>query len=293
MFCAHCGKELEPGATFCGNCGKKNEIHVSPKKVYEFEKPADEYASSVQLHDDLSVNGKETADTVKSTTVLQREVTPVPNQKIRSNTDFNSVPRTKAYPNIQKEQVSDFSIKFILWFFLFVLCSAISAIFIFAVQYDECIKITSAFDGDVCKYLSFSEVLQYMYSGCTSFSPTVASVILAVSVYMLLYSLPVVSLIMFIGVVMGNSKIIWHTASSILNFLSAVMLMLIMPLALRFVPDIINVLAEEVSIIAVDVGAVSYIPLIAFGAIIMLLIGLSYVLLFFLLRRLKDEKESA
>jgi len=257
MFCNSCGKQLSENAAFCPECGKKIDKHESVAQTYTPVTPAEE-------------NGANGGTAV--ITAMQGE-TP-------------KASKERAVPQIDKNKV--INVSFLCGIFL--IWSLISFAFIYAINYGKSIEINTLFDDRVSKYVGLSEIVKYMYDGCSGYSPTGFSTMLSVSVYVMMYSLPAISLIMFIGMITGSSKNTWHTAMTILTVIYTAVLGAIMPLTLRFVPHIKNILAVEYSIIAEDIGAVSYIPIFVFVGIIVALIVVSHILLFFLQRRMKNEK---
>ncbi len=242
MFCGFCGSQVNPGATFCPNCGKKVDGGTSSQK-----------------------SGK----TIKNPAV-----------------NSGVVHKSPAQPKIGKQQVANFG----LWVVLIGVYILTAFALVFAFGYEGCIKVTSGFDRDVSQTLSLMDVMKYLYTEYYGFAPTVSSTIISVTLYALLYSLPFISLLMLIGTIAGNSKLTWHTAWSILNVVAAAILAVAMPLILRLVPHVVNIIGAEVSIMAQDIGSISCILLYVFAGIILALVIVSYILLLALLRRKKNEK---
>jgi len=288
MFCNFCGHKLNTKAIFCPKCGKKIENSTAVPGTFKDNKLTESFKNKIETQGEYAGVIKEPIVTPKEN--IAKNSYDLSQSRIvhKPVNNFDMSKKENILSKIGKRQI----VSFAFWTLFFILCMAICSVFIYAIFYEKSVVITSLYDESVSKSTSFSTILGYMYDGHENYPPTVASTLLAFSVYVLFYSLPALFIITFVGTIFGNSKMTWHTTFSIVSIISAIELVLIMPLVLAFVPHIKNIFGMEYSILINDIGTITYTPLFIFATVIMLLVIISYVILFLIIRREKDEKIS-
>lgn len=179
-----------------------------------------------------------------------------------------AVPAKNYAPLIKKETM----IKFSLASVLVLLYAGISIIFIMLLTFEDSITVNTVFNSSLSKDLTLEELLEILISGNKIFNPTPLSTALGVGLYALVYSLPAFALIALIGAFIGKKTFAFYTVSSIITVLTAAIVTLITPLSVMLIPDFKQVIARSVGVIVGDVDNVTFVPIIIFVAIALVLL---------------------
>lgn len=243
--------------------------------------PSETASPTIPLYNDTVPKAPQHTAASAPVTLKERKAVPLmPQQDAWRAPAYTAAPTPKASVTADKESFVTMGFGALL----LVAIAAINLLLFFALKFEKGISIASTFNSDVIKNISLSQVLASMYHGSSAYAPTVASKLLAMTVYVLIYSLPVISLIMFVGTAVNKSKS-WHISLTVFSILSAAALAAVVPLMLAFASTTLNIISTDVSILRDDMGAVTYLPLILFAAGAVVFTVVSYIPLITFIRR--------
>ncbi len=256
MFCPKCGKQIADSAVFCGECGT-----LIPKQ--ETQAPNTQNSAQPQV----------TPATVVPPTVIPQKI-------------------TKPKPAKEKKTFAKSNFINALFILLITLTyTAISFLCISLLSAKDAITIQSAFNESFTCDIDFNKFLEILFSGNVIFNPTLPSTVLSLGITIFCYAVPVICGISILGTIFNKKKIRFNIATSIFSTLTSAIIILFVPLSLRFVPKLNDALSAHAGMLRDDIKAVTYTPLIITGAIILALVVISTILSVILAKRRKSNEQ--
>ncbi len=176
----------------------------------------------------------------------------------------------------------------ILSFIAILLYFSVFAFFIVLLNNSSAVSLNTIFDSEITGNVSFSEVLKILISGNRIFNPTIISTAFGVGIYCLIYSLPVFAVFALYGIFSGKKRVAFTTLFCIITVITAAVSVAVTPVSVALIPGFKQALASSGSVLGNDVKSVSYIMVIVFAAIALVLLIASMIYTnFFVKRRAK------
>lgn len=199
-----------------------------------------------------------------------------------------SKPVKERSPLIAKSTVK----KILLALCLILLYAGISTLFIVMLNLENAITVKTIFDDDVTKSITLNNLLSDLISGNKVFNPTTLSLAFGMGLYALIYSVPAFALIAIAGAFCSKKTFAFYTVSSIITVLSVAASILIAPLSAIIIPGFKQAIAASAGVVLDDVGKITFIPIIIFSAIIIILLVASAIVTVTLKKEgLKNENQ--
>lgn len=241
MFCPKCGRKNDDGVKFCGGCGTE-----------------------------LSSISVPTPTSTPSTSIPPvrsfRPTKPVRAPKVSSSEKSGKIKFTK-----------DDAIRLALWLGLAATYVCISLVFIMIFSMEETISIKSTYNSSFKGLLTLENFVELLSMGNRLFNTTVLSKALSIGVEVFFYSVPVFAGLALASTIFSKKSFIFHVTSSVISFISSLLLILIVPLSVGLVPGFKTALATRISIVTEDMGKIAYTPFIIHAIAVVVLIILSTV----------------
>lgn len=244
MFCPYCGTQNDNGAAFCRVCG--GNLHTASAKPTAPAAP---------------------------TAPFEPSAPGMPYSPTPSTTESASSPDAAKSIDIKKLALN------ILFYFLAAAAYfSLSVIILTIFSNGDAISANSVFDPDVSKTMSLQDFCSVMLNGNTFFNPTGISTAIAVGMYIMVYGTAPVAAIAFLSSVIGKKKgFPMQLLSVLFSVISAALLAAIVPVSLRFVPNLKIGLSEKLVMLKTDVGSFDYKILIIFAALILVMTLLTVI----------------
>ncbi len=232
---------------FCPNCGHNVKASMT-------------FCEKCGSRLDSSANNCLTPQNTKNTIIINN---PPPAQAVKSTT-----------PLIKKSTLANAGLSLLL----IAIYVGISFIFILLINMKDTILIETAYDASQQSYMTLKEFLDFLISGNRIFNPTFISSILAISTYLLVYSVPVFAVIGILATILRKKQVAFHAVFSVMIALASITVAIIIPLSAILIPELRQAISISVGVIFEDINQFSSNTLIIFAIISLILLVLSGVI---------------
>ncbi len=248
MFCPKCGKNIDSNMKFCAGCG---------------------------------------ADLTSVTTQQNTQPTPKPIPPAKPLKPIKPVKFTQktSSESGKLKFTKDDAINLGLWLGLAASYVCMSLIFILIFDMEKTISITSIYNSSFKSQLSLQNFMDILSMGNRLFNTTVLSKALSISVGLFFYSVPAFAVLALASTIFSKKSLIFHVTSSIISFVSAILLAVVVPVSFGLIPEFKTALATRIGMLPEDMGKITYTPFIIHAIAVALLIAVSTVFLVILNKR--------
>lgn len=240
MFCPKCGKQIDSNMKFCAGCG------------------ADLASVPVQ----------------QNTQPAPKPIPPVkPFKPIKPAKITNKAPSESGKLKFTKNDAIDMG----LWLGLAASYVCISLIFIMIFNMEKTISVASIFNNSFKSQISLQNFMDILSMGNRLFNTTVLSKALSIGIEIFFYSVPAFAALALASTFFSKGKLVFHVTSSIVSFISAILLAVVVPVSFGLIPGFKTALGTRIGMLPEDMGKISYTPFIIHAIAVALLIAISTV----------------
>lgn len=207
------------------------------------------------------------------------------------NTLGEGISPTKKTVKLKLPNITKTTLITVLFCVLLAACYVALSLFMITIFTKEgTIGINSVFEKEVYKSISLKEYCNVLMNGNAVFNSTIVSTMLSIGMYLAVYGIAPIAGIAFLSTMIGKKKCFTlHILSVLYSVLSATLLALIVPISVRFVPNLKLAFAQMLVMHKNDVGKFEYNPLLIYAAIIVVATIISFVLTIVINKRRKEK----
>ena len=273
MFCSYCGKELRDGSKFCAHCGKELPTESVIPEAAPPAGPAEPVAAPV-VEPALAVPETPAVPPAPEPPAQPKQETPAPVPPAQP-------PKAPKPPKVKKEKkpADPGALKkalgnIALLLGLTALYAGISLLFLLYWDREDAVVTQTAYNSNICGYLSLREFVDLLLNGNRIFHPTVLSTALGVGIYGLSYAVPAFCLLALIGAATGKRTTSLCVTSSVFTALCALMTAGLVPASMLFVKGLDQACALQSGVMFQDIARTSWNgPFVCAGIALVLMVG--------------------
>jgi hypothetical protein len=150
---------------------------------------------------------------------------------------------------------------------------------------EKTISVASIFNNSFKSQISLQNFMDILSMGNRLFNTTVLSKALSIGIEIFFYSVPAFAALALASTFFSKGKLVFHVTSSIVSFISAILLAVVVPVSFGLIPGFKTALATRISMLPEDMGKISYTPFIIHAIAVALLIAVSTVFAIMLSKR--------